>query len=59
MTWRDYDNLQADLQWLRSEHPERKTLIEFVERFRVFVQAELTKEGREGTVRVQGQVKVA
>jgi hypothetical protein len=39
----DYEALLRDWEWLKRNHPERKTLIEFVERFQTFVTEEHTK----------------
>jgi hypothetical protein len=37
MTLEDLQEIMVDLEWLKSEHPERKTLIEFCERFKKFL----------------------
>ncbi len=44
MTWQDYDNLLSELEWLKKNHPEKRNLINFVERFGCFIKEEQEKE---------------
>lgn len=37
MNMMDYESLMVDLEWLKTNHPDRKTLIKFGERFQKYV----------------------
>lgn len=44
MSQRDYEQLLKELKWLKTNHPEKQTLITFVERFHRFVKDERQKQ---------------